>query len=253
MECEFPSAKMCINIIDTLYQSNKLCNVDFTQFGMQTCCMNDAKTSLVKMLLTQDFFTTYCCKKTVTLGLPLEALRSVLKTLKNNYKITWKCTDDTKLLIQATDGATELNYEFRTVDIESDILDIPEYDGVIQINVANSMIKHWVTQCTLTKGDVVFEASPQQIICSSSSIEWGNMQSIHQINNQIDNQIQLVKGVENIQTHISWASMLSILVYTTLSNTIELGWSTSQPMRVYTDLGQQSYAALYIAPKIQDE
>ena len=252
MELEFSSAKMCMNIIETLYQSNKLCNVDFTEEGVQTCCMNDSKTSLVKMLLHKDFFTKYSCKQPLTLGLPLEALRSVLKTLKNNYTIVWKCTDDSKLQINASNGSVELKYEFRTIDIESDILDIPEYEAAIRVNVTGSVIKHWVQQCTLTKGDVVFDASPKQIICSSSSFDWGNFESKHQIATSVEGDIHLVAGDNDITTNISWSSMLSILVYTTLNNEVELGFSASQPMRILTDLGQHSYITLYIAPKLQD-
>ena len=224
-------------------------NIHFDKHQCYIISMDQSKTSLVKLKLTSDTFTSYQCEKPLTLGLYTEMLTNILQKAKKS-SVVWKATENTlSIVLVNNDQKTE--FCLRAIDIEEEELDIPERKEDVAIAVRPEVLRDWMDKLLMTKSDIVFDISQENIICSSQSTELGTITHTEPTKGERCN---LIAWVKNVSVTLSYHATKSMYVFSSCGqDTCKLGFSQEMPSRLKVDIGENSYLCLYVAPKIIED
>jgi DNA polymerase III sliding clamp (beta) subunit (PCNA family) len=225
-------------------------NVAFSATGLSIMSMDASKTSLVKLALAPQYFETYVCTLPMVFGIYTEVLTNVLQKAKGT-SVTWKASDTNALTIvmSAKDFKTEIM--LRSIDIEDDHLDIPELEDDVALIVPSSVLRNWFDKVQMTKGDVAFDITRANFICSSESIEIGEIKHTEPIGGE---RVQLSTFRKEVNIALSFHSTRSMAVFAGCGGEqCFVGFSNQQPSRIKVALDDTSILSLYVAPKIMDD
>jgi|694.fasta_scaffold00964_12 proliferating cell nuclear antigen len=112
-------------------------NIDFNETGWKIITMDNTKVALVHLKLVADSFVLYKCNNPCKIGICIASLYKLLKISGNNDIITmYVLKNDTSrlhIVIENKDKNTIVHSKLKLLDIDEDILDIPdaEFDSVI--------------------------------------------------------------------------------------------------------------------------
>jgi proliferating cell nuclear antigen PCNA len=249
MDCQWKSAATCLKIFKAIQHTNPIVNLDFTSNGIHIMSMDTSKTSLVKLILTKDYFESYQCRDTMILGIYTETLCNVLQKIKKE-QLSWSATGNALTIIcQSADQKTE--FSLRAIDIEEDTLDIPELQDDVALTMLPSTIKDITDKLLMGKTDVHINVNQQNIELTSESTEFGKITHTEPIAGK---RMGLHVFRKEVAIALSFHAMKSMFIFSTCGeNECFLGFSNQMPSRLKVGLGEQSSLCLYVAPKIIDD
>jgi DNA polymerase III sliding clamp (beta) subunit (PCNA family) len=250
MNCTWKSTLECLALFKSIQHTNTMINVAFSGDGLSIMSMDASKTSLVKLALKPQYFETYQCTRPMVFGIYTEVLTNVLQKAKGTT-VTWKASDMVALTIvmSAKDFKTEIR--LRSIDIEDDQLAIPELEDDVALIVPATVLKNWFDKVQMTKGDVAFDITRTQFICSSESTEIGEIKHTEPIGGE---RIQLSAFRNEVNIALSFHSTRSLAVFAGCGGEqCFVGFSNQQPSRIQVALDGTSVLSLYVAPKIMDD
>jgi proliferating cell nuclear antigen len=127
--------------IRTLFESLKEVlndvNIAFTKDGMKIITVDGTKVAIIHLRLVKESFELFVCNTPCKLGVNMHSLFKFLKSSGNNDTITMCVTKDDKtrlqIIIENSDKNTKITSKLKLLDIDEDILQIPdiEFDSVI--------------------------------------------------------------------------------------------------------------------------
>jgi len=249
MHCKWKDAAICLNIFKAIQHTNTMVNIDFTPNGIHIMSMDTSKTSLVKLILTKDYFESYTCSETMNLGIYTETLCNVLQKVKKN-QLSWTANQNTLTIVcHLADQKTE--FALRAIDIEEDTLDIPELHDDIAIQMKPDSIKDITDKLLMGKTDVHIHLNQTQFICTSESTEFGKITHTEPV---AGGRIHLLAYRKDVDISLSYNAIRSMFIFSTCGiDQCFLGFSLQMPSQLKVALGEQSSLCLYVAPKITDD
>lgn len=250
MKCTWKSASQCLKLFKSIQHTNTMINILFDERGLNIMSMDSSKTSLVRLLLSADFFQTYQCSQPMVFGVYTETLTSVLQKAKQTT-VQWKASSDSALTIVMSDKDFQTEIILRSIDIEDDHLDIPELEDDVALQVSVKVLHDWVDKVLMTKGDVTFDITRERFTCSSESTEIGEVKHVEPIGGE---RVQLVAFRNPVNIALSFNSTRSLGVFAAAGvDACFIGFSNEQPSRIQVKLDGNSTLCLYVAPKIVDD
>mgnify|MGYP006100563747 FL=1 len=249
MNCTWKSTSECLKLFKSIQHTNTMINVAFSTDGLSIMSMDTSKTSLVKLILTAGYFDNYQCTCPMVFGIYTEVLTNVLQKAKG-VVVTWKATDTNDMTIVMTNDTVVTEIRLRSIDIEDDQLNIPELEDDIALIVPTTVLRDWFDKVQMTKGDVAFDITRGQFVCSSESIEVGEIKHTEPIGGE---RIQLSTFRNDVNIALSFNSARSLVVFAGCGDTCFVGFSNQQPSRIQVNLDETSVLSLYVAPKIMDD
>lgn len=250
MICTWKSTSECLSLFKSIQHTNTMINVSFDTNGLSIMSMDASKTSLVKLVLTPQYFETYRCTEPMVFGLYTEVLTNVLQKAKKTI-VTWKATDMNVLSIIMADKDFKTEIKLRSIDIEDDQLAIQELEDDVAFIVPASVLKEWFDKVQMTKTDVAFDITRDQFVCSSESTEVGEIKHTEPIGGE---RIQLSAFRNDVNIALSFHSTRSLSVFAGCGGEqCFVGFSNQQPSRIKVALDATSVLSLYVAPKIMDD
>ncbi len=111
-------------------------NFIFDENGMRVQAMDTAHVSLISLELRRPAFISFHCAARTTLGVHFDALSVVLKTCGADDAITlaWENGGDRVTISRGADR----HFEFKLLDVEDDIMSIPEQSYEVSATVPSS-------------------------------------------------------------------------------------------------------------------
>lgn len=249
MICTWKSTSECLKIFKAIQHTNPMINIHFNNDHCYVISMDQSKTSLVKLKLNSDTFASYRCDRPLTLGLYTETLTNILQKAKKS-NVVWKATDNTlSIVLVNNDQKTE--FCLRAIDIEEEELDIPEMVDDVAIAVRPEVLRDWMDKLLMSKSDITFNISQENLICSSQSTELGTITHTEPTQGERCNMISWVK---NVSVTLSYHATKSMYAFSSCGqDTCSLGFSQEMPSRLKVNIGENSYLCLYVAPKIIED
>lgn len=250
MQCTWPSSAQCQKIFKAIQYTNTTVNISLDDRGMHIMTMDSSKTSLVRLELTTSFFEQWSCAVPLTLGIHTETLSAALQKAKG-ARVSWRAQNDTTLEILFDKDSRTTSFALRSIDIEDDALDIPEMVDDVGLFTSDTVIKDWMDTVLMAKGDIAFQVSPQELACSASTIEFGDIAVKEPMQ---DGNIRLHNFKEDVDITLSFHAAKSFATFAACGKACFMGFSNQMPSRLKINLDDgDSYIALYVAPKIVDE
>jgi len=249
MNCQWKDASACLKIFKAIQHTNPMVNLDFTMDGVHIMSMDTSKTSLVKLVLSKDYFESYLCPNTMTIGVYTETLCNVLQKIKKN-QLGWKASDNALTIVCHTaDQKTE--FSLRAIDIEEDALDIPELQDDVAVTMHPATVKDITDKLLMGKTDVHININNQNIKLISESTEFGKITHTEPI---VGGRLKLDAFRNDVAISLSFHAIRSMCIFSTCGeNECYLGFSNQMPSRLKVTLSRTSSLSLYVAPKIVDD
>jgi proliferating cell nuclear antigen PCNA len=249
MNCQWKDASTCLHIFKAIQHTNSMVNIAFTSHGLLIMSMDASKTSLVKLVLTKDYFESYQCPEAMSLGIYTETLCNILQKVKKN-QLSWTANQNAlTIACHIADQKTE--FALRAIDIEEDALDIPELQDDIAIQMKPASIKDITDKLLMGKTDVCVHLTQTQFKLTSESTEFGKITHTEPVSG---GRIQLHAFRKEVEISLSYNAIRSMFIFSTCSiDECFLGFSNQMPSQLKVALGEQSSLCLYVAPKITDD
>ena len=249
MNCQWKDVATCLKIFKAIQHTNPMVNLDFTEHGVHIMSMDTSKTSLVKLVLTKDYFESYTCPNTMTIGIYTETLCNVLQKIKKN-QLSWKASDNALVIVCHT-ADQKTQFSLRAIDIEEDALDIPELQDDVAVTMHPATVKDITDKLLMGKTAVHININDQNMELTSESTEFGKITHTEPIAGE---RVRLDAFRNDVAIALSFNAIRSMCIFSTCGEkACFLGFSNQMPSRLKVSLSPSSSLSLYVAPKIIDD
>ena len=147
-------------------------NVVVNASGIKVLAMDSAQVTLCHCLLEAQNFEVFHCPETVVIGLNVQNLYKLLKTVSSQDTLTLQieedCPNDLEIIIQNSEKKSKTFYRLRLLDIDDDHVKVPTVEMTTCITMASvdfqRLIRDMLTVGTVLrvrvkKREVIFETS----------------------------------------------------------------------------------------------
>jgi proliferating cell nuclear antigen PCNA len=239
----------CLQIFKAIAKTNTIINVVFTSSGMQLMGMDSSKTSLVQLVLPAEYFEIYQCTTPLEIGIYTSSMVAILSKVKNN-KLTWKSSGSESLTICLENGDTTTEFRLRSVDVEEDVLDIPNITDDVELRMNPTTLVSILDKIIMAKSGLKIKVDSNNIYMSAQSVEFGTIWHKEPLNGgDIDctlrEEVSLMFGYNAIVLLLTFAKVSKLQCF--------LGLSNEMPLRLKMTIGSGGSLSLYIAPRISEE
>ncbi len=254
-------------------------NISFLEDRMYVQCMDNARVSIMEMVLPKTWFHKYEHESgnSITIGVSSSMLYKVLNAREKNQHIEFvygkehadrlfihlrNTSDDASVNTANTNAKTEFekHFEIPLIDLDTDVMDIPVIEYQAEISVSSYHYATIINQLKMFGDTMEIQCSEEKIMLVSHSPENGKMFVEMKIDDlssfAIDEGSELVLAFSLTYLH-------NICLYNKIAKEIELQFSTDFPMRItypldsvadYADAPElRPRIVFYLAPKINDD
>jgi proliferating cell nuclear antigen len=167
--------------------------------------------------------------------------------------IVYNSEDSDRLFVHFTCENKDIfdkHFEFPLMDIECDIIGIPEIESQADLTINSANFANIINQLQMFGDDLNIECSEEKISLCSTSQETGKMM----VDIKIDDLDEFaINDGETISLSFGLKYLHNICMYSKLAKDIEIKLTRDYPMKITYDLGdEKSKMIIYLAPKIND-
>lgn len=232
-------------------------NIIFNKDKMYLQTMDSSRVSIFEIILPNIWFDTYEINSDndITIGIHSNLLFKVLHTRDKNQTVQFKFNEDEsdKLEIHFVNDNKNIfdkHFELPLIDIETDMMSIPEYDTNVDITLLSQNFASIITQLQLFGDTIHFKCNEEKIELLSISQESGKMTADINID---DLTSYSITENETINNSFSLGKLHNICLYNKMAQELEISITDNFPMRITYDLGIENAKMLfYLAPKIDE-
>jgi proliferating cell nuclear antigen len=249
------------DIFASLFQHIKLfsehVNIMFEKERMYLQSMDTSRVSIFEIELSIDWFDVYehTQASNICLGINTNILYKILNSRDKGQKmnIVYNSTDTDRLFVHFTCENKEIfdkHFELPLMDIECDIIGIPEIDSQADLTINSSNFANIINQLQMFGDDLNIECSEEKISLCATSQETGKMT----VDINIDDLDEFaINDGETISLSFGLKYLHNICMYSKLAKDIEIKLTRDYPMKITYSLGNEnSKMIFYLAPKIND-
>jgi|Laugresu1bdmlbdd_1035124.scaffolds.fasta_scaffold03442_2 proliferating cell nuclear antigen PCNA len=234
-------------------------NIMFEPNRMYIQSMDATRVSIFEVYLPAEWFCKYehSGDSTVTIGVHSTMLFKILNTREKNQSLNIKfnSNDDEKLYLHFNSEdktVFDKNFEMPLMDIENELMAIPESDSDAEFSISSANFANIVNQMKLFGDTIEINCSEEIVELLSISQEAGKMT----VNIDID-ELTSYSINEGEQLHLSFSLHIlhNICQYNKISKEMEIHLKENFPLKLIYHLGNNVPGAklvFYLAPKIED-
>ena len=225
------------------------CNIEVDSTGLRIITMDLSHTVLVHLRLDQNFEYFECRQRTV-IGVNVLYLFKLIRTMTSNDTLTL-CVEENNLnvlhiTIENGEKNTITNYRLNLIDLNEDIIKIPEteFDSIITIpsNTFQKLCKDMVNI-----GDFVEIRSVNKQLIFSCRGEFAEQETI--IGETADTNFENMDDQHITQGVFALKHLVMFTKCTNLSNSIQILFKNDYPLIVKYQVASLGFIKLCLAPK----
>ncbi len=246
-------------IFATLFQHMKLftecMNIYFNTENVFIQAMDPSHVSIFEIKLPGEWFDEYNVTENTMIGINTNVLFKVLNTREKSHKLRLCLEEDNndKLEINLLSEDTNVydrNYVIPLVDIDSEIMGIPDMEYQAEISFPSNVFSTLIDQMKIFGETLNIYCSEEKVEMSSESQDTGKMF----VNIPIDDLNSFaIEEDEILNMSFSLTHLKNICLYSKISKEIEVNLKREYPIKlIYTLDHEDAKAMFYLAPKIDD-
>ncbi len=232
-------------------------NIMFEPSQLYVQCMDNSRVSIMELRLPSSWFDTYTHSSAdcITIGVSASMLYRVLNARDKSQEmnIVYDTNDDKLFLHYTSNHKTEFDkhFEIPLMEIECETLEIPPIDYQADLTLSSQHFASIVSQLKMFGDTMEIQCSEEKIMLVSHSQDQGKMFVEIKIDDVSNFAIE--EGT-SLELSYSLTYLYNICLYNKLAKNVDLQFSSSFPMRVLYNLGQDNATMMfYLAPKVNDE
>jgi len=230
-----------LDIVDT--------NFEFTKQGLKIENMDASHTSLVYLNLSKDFFESYTCNTDITVGLNIPVFCKILKACRDTDSLgITKNKNDNFLCLVVSNTDKNQEFELPEMEIDTDKLCIVDKYQYI-INIASDVFNRIIHDISVVDGSNV-----RLTVQDNNILRWSIEGDLGKTS--LETKIENTKHGESTRQRLTNSFSINFMKkFIKSSNlgqdkSITLSMENDIPIKLSSDLGNQSEIKFYIAPKI---
>ena len=245
----------------SLFQHIKLftehVNITFTDDKMYLQTMDSSRVSIVEINLPKLWFDEYEMKDcSVTMGIQANVLFKVLNSRDKDQIIHLEYEKDSdKLYIHFTSEnkqSFDKNFEINLIDLDVELLEIPDFNSNTDISVPSSYFAGIITQLQIFGDTIEFQCSEEKVQLISHSVDSGKMKVDIKVDELTEYSIS--ESEEVMKISFSLSRIHNICSYHKLSKEVDIILTHDYPMKIIYKLDEEEATmTFYLAPKIGDD
>ena len=211
--------------------------------------MDGSKSAIVHIKLLASQFEKFYCESSTELGINVLSFFKILKSIKNNDVISLvvKKSNDSKLIItiENKEKQTVITSELKLLDINENLLHIPNIDYDSVITIPSSDFQNYIRDLSVISNELIIKTDENSITLETEG-DFAT-QSI-KINQQITS-LQLNK-TSNTINKFNLKYLLLFTKSSNLCNTIELYLKSNFPIIILYNVANLGQLKFCLAPKL---
>jgi proliferating cell nuclear antigen PCNA len=234
-------------------------NIMFEAERMYIQAMDTSRVSIFEITLPSAWFDKYeqTNATNVTIGVNTTILFKILNTRDKMQEITMDFSDDNtdKLFIHFTGENKEefdKHFEVALMDIESEIMQIPDIDYQAEFAIGSTIFANIVNQLKLFGDSLDIKCTEEKIELCSNNGDQGKMSVEIKMDDLTSFEID--EG-RDLQLSFSLTFMHNICLYNKITKEIEVKISSDYPLKIVYKLPGHDDAKMFffLAPKISED
>lgn len=221
--------------------------------------MDSSHACLVEIKLTRDWFDKYTIKEDEVLGINSEILFKVIDCWKEGQEITIYTKNNNNNLFIDFNGEKQVTKKFQLplIDIDSDIMDIPEKDYDVDLLLKSNDFKELISELSIFNSTIMFKCNSEdeKVVIEAD----GGMGAMH-VEIKDDDILEFAIS-EDLDLSVTYAlSYINTMCsFSKLNDCVYIHSSEDVPMKLHYSLDDkdssesENYVKFYLAPKIDDD
>ena len=230
------SADTFLKVFSSLDELCDCANIIFGEDGISISSMDSSHVCLVAVKFAKEYFHEYVIDSTITVGIKVSNLVRVLKCVEGSVLL--ECSDDELLVMTQND-----RYVMKTVDIDSEEMDIPEMDVEVEITADSSAIQKYVKNVSSFGDTIEFKTVDDEIIMKTSG-------DIGTVELRVD---QPVKIHGKMSASFASRYLMTFMKAANISKQIRINLHSELPVMFEYEFAENSFIKFFLAPKITDD
>ena len=256
----FQNIKLFCENINLMFDADRL----YAQ-GMDSSHISIFEVSIPKAWFDEYSYTS--AETSIVMGINVSLLFRILNMREDTHEIHLNYTEDScdKLFINLLNpaqskSAFDKHFEIPLMEIETELMAIPEIDYQAEFSLASSNFANLIGQLKQFGADLQIKCSEEEIRLISNSSDSGNMSVVVPID---DLTLFAINEGETLNLSFSLAHFHNICAFHKVSGTINLKISDNYPLKAtyvlelskYEDdeVSKMAHIMVFLAPRITDE
>ena len=232
----FTSADIFLKVFTLLDELCDCVNLQFCENGIHINSMDSSHVCLVAVKFAKEYFEEYTIDSTITIGVKVSNLVKVLKCIED--PVLFECSGDELIIMTKND-----KYIMKTIDIESEDMNIPDMDVEVEINADYSVIQKYIKNIASFGDTIEFKTMGDEIIMKTSG-------DIGTVELRVDQPVK-IRGTMSA----SFASryLVTFMKAANISKKILVNLHSELPVMFEYEFANNSFIKFFLAPKITDD
>lgn len=230
------SAETFLKVFSALDELCDSANIIFGEDGISISSMDSSHVCLVAVKFAKEYFEEYTINSTITVGIKVSNLVRVLKCVEGS--VLFECSDDEFFVMTQND-----KYNLKTVEIDTDEMDIPNMDVEVEITADSSVLQKYIKNIASFGDTVEFKTVGDEIIMKTSG-------DIGTVELRVDQPVT-IHGTMSA----SFASryLVTFMKAANISKKIRVNLHSELPVMFEYEFAEKSFIKFFLAPKIIDD
>ncbi len=254
------NAAVFVSIFNNLSKFSDAINILFTNDHMYIQGMDSSHCSMFEIKIHSEWFESYTCEETVTIGVSTSILYRVLNTGDENQLLFLNFEkDDDKLGVSFKNLKQEHKYfpkefEIPLIDLEVDTLHVPECDYDMVSKLPIKSFSSIVDQLCIFGDNMTVEINDSPLMKFSSDGHEGKLcVNMVEDDKEFTDEFSVTCDVDiKLQYSLKYIQMFSS--FSKVNKDVTIKMSENTPMEVYFQLenSDNSFVRFFLAPRIDD-
>tara|TARA_Y100001970_G_C14248761_1_gene870237 strand:- start:1354 stop:2154 length:801 start_codon:yes stop_codon:yes gene_type:complete len=240
----------------------ELVNINVSNKGMYIQGMDASQVCLFELKLQEEWFDSFKTDKSYVLGIHSLTFYKVIQCLEDNeqiMKMNYNDEDCLHIALENVNGSKKINkyFELPLVDIDMEMLDIPDTDYSIDMEIKSQSIANYIEQLLIF--DETFTLS-----CNSDTINMKSKSESGSLTIEMSEENIMMyaveDGMEKIEMCFALTYVKNMCAFSKITKSVVISLSENTPMRFHQSLddveifeNSESYIRLYLAPKLDED
>jgi proliferating cell nuclear antigen PCNA len=230
--------------------------IQFEESRVYIQTMDKSHVCLSNIIIDKSWFSTYEIQQSNSIVVDALHFCMIVSQVLKNSRLEMKFEDEAepeRLYINLLNNKENKDgydhfYEIQLIDLDQEVLEIPEVDYDVDMKLETKKMVEMVSELALVGPDLSIVAN-EDVLEFHAQGDSGKLK----INIPIEHLNEYAIG-EGSKLNVSYSinHIGKMCLSSKLSHEIELGVSSEYPMSFKYDLGDNSTAVFYVAPKIMD-
>jgi proliferating cell nuclear antigen len=253
-------------ILDTIHELPiSETNLNFNENGLNIQTMDSSHVSVVMLDIDKQFFDKYQCISPITIGINLDLLTKLLKsvTKKDHLRLVKNDIDDYLFLSIYNDVRTQ-DFNVPLFEFSTDALSIPSIDYRLVYNISSDEFSKVLNDISLVDGrDITLTLGDKKFILTSTGDLGKTTISLEGISladtddntdNPLTNICTIIKDGQPLTASFTLEFLKNISRAKVFSkHGAVISFSENYPLCICYPFGENSNLRLHLAPKLEEE